>query len=367
MQRREFLTTATAALTLPVSMLARAAAERRLLYIAQPGIRNYQSYGGVGVLVYDISNGYRFVKRIPTWNVPEGQQAENVKGVAASARTGRLYVSTIRRLGCLDLRTEKLLWEKELEGGCDRMSISPDGQILYVPSLEKEHWNVVNGMTGDVVAKIVTNSGAHNTLYSPDGSRVYLAGLRSPLLSIADTKTHTVVKTVGPFAASIRPFTVNAAQTICYVNINELLGFEVGDITTGTKLHRVEVSGVKMGPVARHGCPSHGIGLTPDERELWVCDGHNSLMHVFDNTVMPPRQMTSLKVRDQPGWITFSIDGTHAYPSTGEVFDTRTKKLVTALEDETGRQVGSEKLLEIVFDGDTPVRAGNQFGVGVKR
>ncbi len=367
MQRREFLTAAAAALTLPVSTLARAAAERRLLYIAQPGIRNYESYGGVGVLVYDIGDGYRFVKRIPTWNLPAGQPAENVKGVAASAKTGRLYVSTIRRLGCIDLRTEQMLWAKELEGGCDRMSISPDGQILYVPSLEKEHWNVVNGMTGDVVAKIVTNSGAHNTLYSPDGSRVYLAGLRSPLLSIADTKTHTVVKTVGPFAASIRPFTVNAAQTICYVNINELLGFEVGDITTGKKLHRVEVSGVKMGPVARHGCPSHGIGLTPDERELWVCDGHNSLMHVFDNTVMPPRQMTSLKVRDQPGWITFSIDGTHAYPSTGEVFDTRTKKLVKALEDETGRQVGSEKLLEIVFDGDTPVRAGNQFGVGIKR
>ena len=74
-----------------------------------------------------------------------------------------------------------------------------------------------------------------------------------------------------------------------------------------------------------------------------------------------------MKVRDQPGWITFSIDGTHAYPSTGEVFDTRSKKLVKALEDETGRQVGSEKLLEIVFDGDTPVRAGNQFGVGIKR
>ena len=108
MQRREFLTAATAALTLPVSILARAAAERRLLYIAQPGIRNYQSYGGVGVLVYDISDGYRFVKRIPTWNVPAGQPAENVKGVAASARTGRLYVSTIRRLGCLDLRTEKI-------------------------------------------------------------------------------------------------------------------------------------------------------------------------------------------------------------------------------------------------------------------
>ena len=133
---------------------------------------------------------------------------------------------------------------------------------------------------------------------------------------------------MGPFSAPIRPFTVNGAQTLCYVNVNELLGFEIGDLTTGQKLHRVEVQGYQQGPVKRHGCPSHGIGLTPDERELWLCDGANSAMHVFDNTVMPPKQTVTLAVRDQPGWVTFSIDGRYAYPSTGEVFDTRTKKMI---------------------------------------
>lgn len=81
---------------------------------------------------------------------------------------------------------------------------------------------------------------------------------------------------------------------------------------------------------------------------------------------MPPKQKTTIAVRDQPGWITFSIDGTHAYPSTGEVFDTKTKKLVTALQDEEHRNVGSEKLLELVFDGNKPIRAGDQFGVGAR-
>jgi hypothetical protein len=106
--------------------------------------------------------------------------------------------------------------------------------------------------------------------------------------------------------------------------------------------------------------------LTPDETEVWVSDGHNKAMHVFDNTVMPPKQMTTIPLRDQPGWVTFSMDGKHAYPSTGEVFDTRSKKLVVALNDEMGRQIGSEKLLEVVFDGNTPVRAGNQFGIGFR-
>ena len=98
MRRREFLATAAAAVVLPVSKMAEAAAERHLLYIAEPGIRNYVEYGGVGVLVYDIGAGYKFVKRIPTWTVPAGQEPENVKGVAASAKTGRIFVTTIKRL-----------------------------------------------------------------------------------------------------------------------------------------------------------------------------------------------------------------------------------------------------------------------------
>jgi DNA-binding beta-propeller fold protein YncE len=335
--------------------------------VATPGIRNYVEYGGIGVLVFDIANGYRFVKRIPTWDVPEGQAPENVKGIAASAATGRLYVSTIKRIGCWDLVTERKVWENALPGGCDRMAIAPDGKTLYVPSLEGLHWNVVDAATGALMVKVVTGDGAHNTIYSLDGTRAYLASLRSTSLSVADTRTHTVVQTVGPFTKPIRPFTVNAAQTRCYVNVNELLGFEIGDLHTGKMLQRVEVQGYQQGPVKRHACPSHGIGLTPAEDQLWVCDGHNTALHVFDNTVMPPKQIATLTVRDQPGWISFSLDGARAYSSTGEIFDTRTRTLVAALEDETKRQVGSEKLVEIVFNGEKPVRAGDQFGLGMKR
>jgi DNA-binding beta-propeller fold protein YncE len=221
-------------------------------------------------------------------------------------------------------------------------------------------------MTGATVAKVVLNNRAHNTIYGPDGSRVYCEGLRSPMLHVIDPTTHTEVMQVGPFIDSVRPFTIDSAQTLCYVNCNNLLGFEIGDLRTGRKLHSVEVTGYQKGPVDRHGCPSHGIGLTPDETEIWVSDGHNKAMHVFDNTVMPPKQMTTLPLRDQPGWVTFTIDGRHAYPSTGEVFDTRSKQLIASLDDEEGRQIGSEKLLEIVFDGTKPVRNGDQFGIGRK-
>lgn len=367
MHRREFLAMTGAAAAASLGGLHAQTARRRLLYVAQPGIRNYQQYGGVGVLVYDIDRDYAFVRRIPTWAVAEGAAADNVKGVAASAATGRLWVSTIKRLACIDLATDRMLWDVAPAGGCDRLTVSPDGRTLYVPSFEGPHWNVIDGVTGETRTTLVLNSKAHNTLWSPDGTEVYLEGLASPHLTVVDPATHRVVRQVGPFSAAVRPFTVNAAQTLAYVNVNDLLGFEIGDLRTGKVLHQVVVQGVNKGPVARHACPSHGIGLTPDERELWVCDGHNSALHVFDNTVMPPRQMTTLKVRDQPGWITFSLDGRHAWPSTGEVFDVASKRLVKSLRDETGREIGSEKLLEVQVGADAkPVACGNQFGVGMR-
>jgi DNA-binding beta-propeller fold protein YncE len=338
----------------------------RLLYVATPGIRNYVEHGGVGVLVFDIDSGHRFVRRIPTQPVAAGVEPENVKGIAASAVTGRVYVSTITRVLAIDLRTGELLWNRTYEGGCDRLALSPDGGILYVPSLEGPHWHVIDALTGEPLARIVTGSGAHNTVFGPDGREVYLAGLKSPFLSIADPSTHSVNRRVGPFGNVIRPFTINGAQTLCFVNVNDLLGFEVGDLRSGRMLHRVEVAGFTRGPTKRHGCPSHGVALTPDERELWLTDAANSRIHVFDATVMPPAQVASIAVRDQPGWITFGLDGQYAYPSTGDVIDTRTRRVVATLTDEHGRAVQSEKMLEVDVTANGPVAAGDQFGIGRK-
>lgn len=368
--RRNHLASLAVGLFVMLAAAASWAAERnkpldgRFLYVAVPGVRNYLEYGGHGLLVFEIDNGHRFVKRIPTGGFDAAGKPLNVKGVCASADTGRIYVSTTQQLLCLDLVSEKLLWEKRYEGGCDRMAITPNGKTIYLPSLEAAHWHVVDAQTGDVIKTITPNSGAHNTLVGRDGKQAFLAGLRSPFLTVVNTATNEVEKTVGPFTAPIRPFTINGSSTLCFANINELLGFEVGDITTGKKLHRVEVAGFKQGKVKRHGCPSHGVGLTPDERELWLTDAANERLHIFDATVMPPKQLESVKLRDQPGWMTFSIDGRYAYPSTGDVIETKTRKIVTQLTDETGAPVQSEKMLEIDFADGRPVRAGSQFGIG---
>lgn len=343
--------------------VAAPATVQHYLYVAVPGIRDYLGYGGHGILVFDMDNGHRFVKRIETKGFHPDKTPSNVKGIAVSIPLNSIYISTLESLQRIDLTTDTLVWEKFFEGGCDRMAVSPDGKTMYLPSLENKFWNVVDCATGTIIKKIDVYKRAHNTIYGASGDRVYLGDIASPWLYIADATTNSLINKVGPFTNFVRPFTINGKATRAYVTVDSLLGFEVGDLTTGKQLAHIAVEGWEPGPVRRHGNPSHGIGLTPDEKELWLADGHNMRVHVF-NASSPYQQLTTIPVRDMPGWITFSMDGKYMYPSSGEVIDVKTRSIITTLQDELYNNVESEKMLEIDFDNHKAVKAGDQFGIG---
>lgn len=356
----------------------RAQTRQRFLYAALPGVGggNNMKYGGAGILVFDVDHGHRMVKRIPLQGAPppattdgRGSAQEAIKGIAANARTARLYVSTSRRVAAYDLMTDKLVWEQRYDDrGTDRIALSPDGKTLYAPELGAPKWIVADAATGKALGSINKPGTAHNTQFSDDGRRVYFESQgKTRTMSVVDAKTRTIVKEIGPFAEVVRPFTFNGSQTLLFANINQLLGFEVADLRTGSILYHVEVPGVTPGRSPTHGIPSHGIAMTQDETEIWISDNANDYVRIFDATTMPPVMKTSVKVRDEPGWITFGIDGTLAYPSTGDVIDVRSKQIVATLQDETGADAESEKMLEIDFAGGKPVAAGDQFGKGKGR
>src|SRR5688500_19614292 len=93
---------------------------KRYLYVATPGIRDYLGYGGHGLLVFDMDNNHQFVKRIATKGFHPDNTPSNVKGIAVSAPLNSIYISTLESLQRIDLATDKLVWEKNFEGGCDR-------------------------------------------------------------------------------------------------------------------------------------------------------------------------------------------------------------------------------------------------------
>jgi DNA-binding beta-propeller fold protein YncE len=332
--------------------------EQRLLYVAVSGSGDADPDRSVRILVFDIANAHRFVRRIPVW--PAGSEdGEAVRGTAAHARTGRLFISTTRRLAAIDLKTDKIVWERTYESRCcDRLAISPDGETIYAPAFGSPKWLVIAAASGDLRAAVDVTGWPRETIYSRDGKYVYLAAWESSVLTVSDATRHEVVRQVGPFSGFLCPFTLNAGGTLAFANVDGLVGFEVGDLRTGLVLDSVAANGFDKAAAANYECPSHGIAFTPDGRELWVADGVQNRLHVFDATMYPPVERTAVALSGQPRWITFSLDGRYAYASTGDVVAAAAKTLAGALEDAAGAKVNSEHTIEIDFVERQPIRAG---------
>jgi len=352
----------------------RGPAEKELIYVALPGtLEGSPDANGSGIVVLDARNNYNFVKRIPSWFYPASENPEQIAGVTASPVTQMIYLAARGRLGAIDLNTEKMVWENTYDGECcERPQISPDGSFMYVGSDLKDFWYVVNPKTGELITKVRSplSPNAHNLNLSFDGKTAFMSP-NGKIMGIADTSTHTLTKTIA-FPDNIRVFVLNHDASLIYSNTNNLLGFVIVDVKSGQITQKVEVQGfgwpenwnVTPRPRIPHACPSHGIALTNDEKELWLCDGLNNYIHIFDNTKMPPRQIASIKTTGGPYWITVGLYGKLAYVSSGDVIDIKTRKIVGTMRDEYGRQMHSEKLLDMLFVNGKLTRVSNQFGNG---
>src|ERR1051325_2468510 len=59
-------------------------------------------------------------------------------------------LTTPTRLAAIDVKSEKIVWEQTYDGECcDRMTVSPNGKLLYVPPNGSKHWYVADAMTGN--------------------------------------------------------------------------------------------------------------------------------------------------------------------------------------------------------------------------
>src|SRR5262249_35196063 len=104
-----------------------AAALLLYLYAALPASDQADPDPAIRLLVFDVANAHRLVRRISLWPAPAGGEPETVRGIAAHAATRRLFVSTTHRLAAIDLNTGRVLWEKSYDGHCcDRLAVSPD-------------------------------------------------------------------------------------------------------------------------------------------------------------------------------------------------------------------------------------------------
>jgi YVTN family beta-propeller protein len=84
------------------------------------------------------------------------------------------------------------------------------------------------------------------------------------------------------------------------------------------------------------GSRSHGLGIRPDEKEIWECDVNHSEVHVYDITAERPKQIATVPMTGNVYWLTFDPDGRFAYVSVRTkneiaVVDTQSKKVLTQI------------------------------------
>lgn len=332
----------------------------RYLYLSSPDGAQSGGRSGNGILIFDVDDGHKFVRRV---EIPSFQ--EGLRGFTANAESHCVYYSTTnRRLGCYDLEKDKVLWEQVYKYGCDRSSITLDGSKIYVPTGwwyrgEESGLLVVDGRNGELLKHIKVGPAAHNSIVSLNGEYVYLG--TDTMLTQFSTEDESIVaqiKDVGE--RGVFPYTVDSRNRYAYVCLGNHVGFDVVDLKKQERLHRV-FAGEE--PIPHR---THGAGLTPNEKELWISDQEGKKLFIFDATEMPPAPKGHVELSaGGHGWVCFSLDGQYAWCHTPDVFDARTKERVAVLKDEHGNPVSSSKFVEVHFNEEGKVvRVGNEFGLG---
>ncbi len=345
---------------------------KRYLYLGFPdGAQAAVSPHAPGIAVYDIDDGHKFVRFISIPNFTQGggkgvnARELGLRGLCVSlANHAAYYTAENGWVGCFDLETEKVVWEKHLPEGGDRADITLDGKKLYIPT---GYWDrgvgggllVVDAHTGNVLKRLGgLGAGAHNSFVTLDGKFVLVTGIEwIAMFRTSDEEKVMYLNDIGD--GGMFPFTVDSKLEKAYISRYRHVGVDIIDLKSGAKIHTFQDG---RPPIPRR---THGSALTPDEKELWLSDQAGKRLLVMDNTVFPPvlKQEIPL-IRDGHGWVLFSMDGRFAWTHTEEVFDAHTKKLVATLKDENGKPLTGSKYFEVHFRGKKVVAVGNQFPLG---
>lgn len=233
----------------------------------------------------------------------------------------------------IDPLTDKVMRRMNIGPAPNQLAVTPDGRFAYIP-VSDGNYEVVDLKKAEIVTRIFTGGRPHNTLCSADGKRMYLAPMGAPKkVTIADTITHKPIGEI-PFSNVVRPIALTKDEKRLFAEVDGLVGIELADIESRKMIHRVQAELVdELKTVASR---SHGLGVRPDQKEVWECDVEHQEVHVYDITSDKPRQIATVPIGSRVYWLTFSPDGKVCYVSARSaaavaVVDTETKKVLARI------------------------------------
>ena len=294
----------------------------------------------------------RVLKTIKVGKLPHGiaaPRSQDVLYVSAEGEDALTIVDPVR-----DVAIKKL---SVLGKRPNEIEVTSDGRYVYVPAAMDGHYEVFDTRQEKVIARIPTDGTPHNVVRSPDDRYMYFSphdrGTRSAeqakadgrpaslnkKIYVVDARTHKLLHTI-PTGNTPRPIVISPDGQRLYVNTDELLGFLVLDLPARKVLHTVRYELTEKEKMVRS--RSHGIGVTPDGKEVWSTDVNHNLVHVFDVTQNPPRQIARVETGKTPLWLTLTPDGKTVYVAntaddTISVIDAASKKEKTRIHVGKGK------------------------------
>jgi YVTN family beta-propeller protein len=246
-------------------------------------------------------------------------------GAAAAPDGTKLYFSSEaeQTLDVVDSKTFAITKKIPLSGRPNNICISKDGLKVYVAIIsEPGAIDVIDTVKLARIKTIPGKGGEHNVYVTPDGKYLVAGSVAGKNMMVFDTKTDALQWSL--FDQGVRPiaFETNpdGSTKRLFVQLSNFHGFAVVDFATHKEVRRITLPDIPaserdMGPYNES--PSHGLGVAPDGKSLWVTSRMNR--KAYEYSLPDLKLLGEVPVGKSPDWVTFSPDSKTVYISTGGV------------------------------------------------
>jgi YVTN family beta-propeller protein len=265
-------------------------------------------------------------------------------GAAAAPDGSRFYFSSEaeQTLHVVDGRTLQVTKKIPLTGRPNNISISRDGRRVYVGIVSAPGAvDVIDTSSLEKVKSIPTKGGIHNVYVTPDGRHVVAGSIAGRLMTVIDQKTEEPLWTL--FTEGVRPIAfetnTDGSTKRLFVQISDLHGFAVVDFAQRQEVARItlpnDIPAEKVDKGPFNASPSHGLGVAPDGKTLWVTSRPNARAYAY--SLPDLKLLGAIDVGGRPDWVTFTPDSRFVYVATENtdsvvVIDVAGRKEVTRIK-----------------------------------
>jgi len=275
-------------------------------------------------------------------------------GIGFSRDGTRLYVSSEAEnvLDVVDRKSGEILEKVPLGARPNNIAISKEGgRVLVGIRSQPGFVDVIDTASLQRTKSIPVDGSVHNVYVTPDGKYAVSGSIENKAATIIDLNTEQKVGGVK-FDRGVRPmaFETNADGSTrrIFIQLSAFHGFAVVDFAKRAEVARIKLPDQPGGfgmAEGRMDTPSHGIGVTPDGKSLWV---NSTLANaVFEYSLPNLKLIGHVKLPEVhalgrapsgsvPEWITFTPDSKLVYVSDSaarsvSVIDAKTLRPVATI------------------------------------